>query len=145
MKGPIHQAKVLHNPDAQYVFWTDFFLDRNHLVAAGCNHPINGGNAQLFSADEVGSALQALKSKTPGEDGLRVDLFKKFGSDRLHEELARLFNDVAGRAQPLPEWMRSGIGRLIHKKGPRNDPSNYRLIVLAPVLAKVYENYEAES
>ena len=78
-----------------------------------------------------------MKNKTPADDDLRLSLLQSC-SRKTHDQLARLYN-VLGTSMNVPLWMKSGIGRVIHKKGPRSDPSNYRIILLAPLLGKLYD------
>lgn len=43
-------------------------------------------------------------------------------------------------SDPLPVWTKESVGKMLYKqKGSRKDPSNYRIIVMAPLFAKIYE------
>lgn len=101
----------------------------------------------LFTADDVKEAITSLKNRAPGEDGIPVSIFKgQFKSegevvrvvDLYAETLAEVFN--YGVQLGLPIWTKQGLGRWLYKgKGPVDDPDNYRLIVLQPILMKILE------
>ena len=55
----------------------------------------------------------------------------------LAPELCRLYNVFC--QYEIPRWAKAGLGHLLWKKGSRMDPANYRLIVLQPIITKIYE------
>ena len=57
--------------------------------------------------------------------------------DIIAEHVTRMFNAVLN-SQKFPSQWSSGIIIPIHKKGPTNDPNNYRGITLASCLGKLF-------
>lgn len=92
-----------------------------------------------FVEADIVAALSASKNKTPAADDIRIKLLKFCSCPRLHKALARLFTMLASSTQPLPEWMRTGTGTVLFKKGDRDDAANYRLIVMGSLLPKLYD------
>jgi hypothetical protein len=97
--------------------------------------------AELFGPDDVTAAVKAMQDKAPGQDGIRVSVLKAMLQTDIDQacatHLAQLYNSAVQQA--LPSWSKHGVGHLLHKKGSRADPANYRLIVLQPVLMKLLE------
>jgi endonuclease/exonuclease/phosphatase family metal-dependent hydrolase len=106
----------------------------------------------LFTEDDVKAAVRSLKNKAPGEDGIPITVFKgSFGCsengiddevlqavDLYADTLAFAYNNAIQIG--LPDWTKHGIARWLYKnKGVKDDPDNYRLIVLQPILMKILE------
>jgi hypothetical protein len=96
--------------------------------------------------------VRSLKNKAPGEDGIPITVFKgSFGCsengiddevlqavDLYADTLAFAYNNAIQIG--LPDWTKHGIARWLYKnKGVKDDPDNYRLIVLQPILMKILE------
>lgn len=145
-KGAAHQSKIVSEPEPTLEFWRDFMFDDDPLTEEDIAAMETGDHADddelIFTVDELDKAIdQEIKTnKAPGDDDVRPVLLKKLKSMEFRTNLTRLYNHLANKRGPLPAWMRRGLGRLIYKKkGARKDPNNYRLIILAPLLAKIYE------
>jgi ribonuclease HI len=80
--------------------------------------------------------LKARRQSAPGHDGIGYDVLHRF-----REELLPLLHagyEFCWRHRRLPASWKVGVVRLIHKKGSRSVPSNWRPICLQPTLYKVY-------
>lgn len=93
-----------------------------------------------ITEDEVRVALKhSAPGKSPGLDGLPVDLYRKCSS-LLAPLLARVYSAM-GRLGELPTGFLDGLVVTLYKAGPRTQPGNYRPITLLNsdyrVLAKV--------
>ena len=142
-KGPRFQARVLPDKDKFVKFWDDLFSDDEPIQHdwrpdgedTSCEAlPITFEGADLKQA--IG---QIATNKAPGEDDIRIQLFRGM-EDEFYDELASLFTAMANEDGPLPEWMTHSHGVTLYKnKGSRRDPANYRIIVMAPLFAKLYE------
>lgn len=140
-----HQRRLLENPEEMVAFWRHVFHDDDalqqyvHDLISQEEAPNDEDRPRTmkFTADEIELAIKKLKNKSPADDDLRLPLLKNCSQETL-QHLARLFN-ILGASMRVPLWMKSGIGRVIYKKGPRSDPSNYRIILLAPLLGKLYD------
>jgi hypothetical protein len=136
-KGAAHQTRLVSDVDETLQFWRQQFNDDEPLTE-GDHTP----NAQpvVYTEVEINMVIREMADKAPGEDGIRVLLLKAVNSTPFRQELARVFTMITNAPGAVPQWMRRGLGKLIYKKkGSRKDPGNYRPIILAPVLAKVYE------
>ena len=89
-----------------------------------------------FSIEEVKAAVkQSSNNKSPGEDGLINEIFKR--NDSLHEPCRLLFNRVLKSGQ-YPKCWSTGVIIPLHKKGDVSDAKNYKGITLLPVLSKLF-------
>ena len=141
-KGGAHfLARVIHNLSRQRDFLGALFDDDDPITLEMFNELQDGeeDTGPLFTEELIEQALATTKDKTPAADDIRVRLFKRCSCPRLHKALAKLFSTLASVNQPLPEWMRTGTGQVIFKKGDREDPANFRFIVMGSALAKIYE------
>lgn len=75
------------------------------------------------------------KGSSPGPDGIRYGIL--FNLPSTHHIMASLFTKVQELGTPPTSWGESHI-TLIHKKGPEEDPTNFRMIALSPVFGKTY-------
>lgn len=87
--------------------------------------------------DEVIEILQKLKNnKSPGENGLVAELYKK-GGTILQEHLLNIIQEVWVTEQMPKRWTESLIYPL-YKKGERTNCENYRGITLMDVAYKIF-------
>ena len=136
-KGAAHQARLVSDVDETLQFWTQQFKDDEPLTEG--DYTLNA-EPVVYTEVEINMVIREMADKAPGEDGIRVLLLKAVNSAPFRQELARVFTMITNAPGAVPQWMRRGLGKLIYKKkGSRKDPGNYRPIILAPVLAKVYE------
>ncbi len=93
-----------------------------------------------LSLQEVGSAISSLKGgMAPGCDGLPSEFYRTV-LPWIGPELVCVYQESIGRGE-LPLKMRTGLVALLHKKGPKEELTNWRPITLLTtdykVLAKV--------
>jgi exonuclease III len=85
--------------------------------------------SRKVTAAEVRRALRHSKPGTaPGQGGIPVQLYRKFKAT-LQPLLTQLFSSIGASGQ-LPRGFHDGIISVLHKKGSRADPANYRPITL---------------
>ena len=90
-----------------------------------------------FTLDELKKASKILKAgKTPGIDNLSNEMLAIFVTNYPLIVL-KLFNTILKSNKPIPDW---SIGMItpIFKKGPKDDPSNYRGIFLLSCFGKLF-------
>ena len=98
-------------------------------------HPVNLN--VHFSKAEVTSAVKSLKSgKSSGIDMISNEIIKCFNDDYL-QLLTNLFN-LSFDSKIYP-WNESII-TLLHKKGKKSDPDNYRAIAISSVIGKLFSS-----
>ncbi|KAG2795858.1 hypothetical protein PC111_g21974 [Phytophthora cactorum] len=82
-------------------------------------------------------ALQRVRgSSSPGFDGVGYDVYKRFTAQLLpvlHAAFACCWQPKA-----VPQSWKVGVVRLLHKKGERLDPANWRPICLQQTIYKLY-------
>jgi hypothetical protein len=92
---------------------------------------------KFFSLDDIEFEVKrACKWETKDIEGYQDEIFK-IGGPILIPHIHKLFNLAVKQGFPKP-WMQSLIVP-IFKNGDRNIPSNYRTILISPILAKLYE------
>lgn len=100
----------------------------------GCAHPVLDNE---ISHEEVLNAVKSLRNnKSPGPDGVINELLKHL-PDKWLWHLTRLFNNVMTSGEVPDAWTKIET-IVLHKKGDKNDPGNYRGIALANTVAKVF-------
>lgn len=93
----------------------------------------------MFSANELKAAIKKLKNnKSAGPDQITNEMIRCFYGEHS-SFLLDLFNFIFRKGQYPKEWS-SGMIVPIHKKGPKNNPSNYRGITLSSCLGKLFCN-----
>ena len=93
-------------------------------------------NCEPLRPKDVKNILKSANLKSsPGPDGIPYEILFKFKC--LHHILATLYNKVNVLGSPPPSWSHSVV-KLLHKKGPTNDPGNFRMISLTSSIAKTY-------
>ena len=75
------------------------------------------------------------KNSSPGPDGIPYSILYKLPC--THHTLATLYNKVLQTVYPPKSWSESVV-KLIHKSGPLDKPSNFRMIALTNCIGKVY-------
>ena len=78
------------------------------------------------------------KRKATGLDSVSARLLKEC-PDLISWSLALIFNQLINTGIFPDEWKNARITPLFKKAGSRSDPSNYRPILIIPVVAKVFE------
>ncbi|KAL1443530.1 hypothetical protein MTO96_045976, partial [Rhipicephalus appendiculatus] len=87
-----------------------------------------------FSHDEVAAKLRRCESTAPGEDRLTYHHWRQVDPDGRY--LAAVFN-VCLLYRRTPRSWKTTRTILIHKKGDREDPTNWRPIALGRTIAKL--------
>ncbi len=86
---------------------------------------------------ELTNAIKSLKTgKSPGCDGITNELLKSFPENWKHEILR--FIQQIFRSESVPSSLTDITVTMLHKKGPRQDPRNYRGISLINTILKLY-------
>ena len=108
---------------------SDSIDDSNNGNACELNRPIH--------MDEVVNAIKSMKlNKSPGLDGIPIEIFKHAPRNVL-EIIHALFSHLFENGIFPSAWTR-GIIVPIHKKGPINEPGNYRPITLLDAFGKIF-------
>ena len=76
------------------------------------------------------------KGKSPGEDGISVDILK-IGGEEMIRALTKLFTNCF-KHRKIPDQWNNAIVILLHKKGDKEDLKNYRPISLLSVIYKIF-------
>uniref|UniRef100_A0A183CIN3 Reverse transcriptase domain-containing protein n=1 Tax=Globodera pallida TaxID=36090 RepID=A0A183CIN3_GLOPA len=97
------------------------------------NNPL----AAPFSPKEVWERLKRCSNTAPGPDGIRYAVWKKY--DPGAHVLSAVFN-VAQRLKHVPSSWNKSITVLLHKKGDRQEVSNWRPISLSDTIGKLHSS-----
>lgn len=90
-----------------------------------------------FTIDELKNVLAKCKpNKAPGPDGINNDFLKNLTESMLKTLLA-LYNKILTVESMPAEWVKAKLC-LIHKKGDRENPMNYRGIALINNILKIF-------
>jgi ribonuclease HI len=93
--------------------------------------------ADELSLGEVEDQLdRVVASSSPGLDGVGYDVFKRFRLQLL--PLLHAAYQCCWRHRRVPATWKVGLVRLLHKKGDRAEPNNWRPICLQQAIYKVY-------
>lgn len=84
----------------------------------------------------MNNTLSALKSgKSPGPDFLTNELYKSLTGD--HKEVLRIILNKVLEAEQVPNIWINSLMNILHKKGDKKDPLNYRGIALINTVTKI--------
>jgi hypothetical protein len=98
--------------------------------------PIVCTKEEVFSLDYIEFGVKRLANgKAKDIEGYQAEFFK-IGGPILIPHIHKLFNLAVKQGFPKP-WTQSLIVP-IFKNGDKNIPSNYRTIMISPILAKLY-------
>ena len=90
-----------------------------------------------ITMNEITAAINKMKNgKTPGEDGLPVEVLRAGGA-RVVEEMFKIFS-TAYRTETVPSDWQKGVIRPILKKGENTVCDNHRGITLLSHVGKIY-------
>jgi hypothetical protein len=89
------------------------------------------------TTDDIEDQLQRARGRSsPGLDGVGYDIYKAFASQLL-STLHAVFT-CCWQHRRVPQSWKTGVVRLLHKKGDRQDPANWRPICLQQAIYKLY-------
>lgn len=88
--------------------------------------------------EEVYYAIRGLKTGKASSQDLILNEMLKAGENHLVPLLSKIFNKVLCSEKGVPKTWREGIITPVYKKGNRDDPANYRAIVIGSNLGKLY-------
>jgi hypothetical protein len=146
-KDPRHQARFVPDVDKVLDFWDGLFSHPDPLREDDLWDSYLGADVAIplafprmeFSGEELITAFRCTdKNKAPGSDDIRPVVFEG-ASPELFGNIARFLTKMANDAAPLPSWMKEGFAKTLYKKGRKDDPSNYRVIIMNSIFAKLYE------
>jgi len=143
--------KDMSNPISPKKWWEHFLTLMNRNIS---HHDVNFENHIndfvsnlnvgaidsldfVISPSEIIQAAKHLKNgKAAGIDGIRPEMIKE-GIDTFAPALANLFNLIFQNGKFPSQWRTSSL-TVIHKKGDKNTPSNYRGIAVSSNLCKLF-------
>ena len=89
-----------------------------------------------MTREEVAVAISSVKSKSPGEDGIPIEVYSAF-NDKLITLLTKLFNRVLRNGEYPTPWS-NGLICPIHKTGEKTNRNNYQGITLLNGMGKIF-------
>lgn len=102
------------------------FLDARHPIL----------DTAISENEMLGCLAKCNNNKAPGKDGIAYEFIKNLPHNWILY-ICTLFNRILD-TEVVPSSWGEMLLTLIHKKGPLNDPSNYRGIALVSCLAKLF-------
>src|SRR5678815_1435808 len=100
---------------------------------------VDGEEEEVITEEEFEEALRKMKSgKTPGEDGINIELLRE-GGEGLKALMLRFLNRCWVESRVPEGWGRSIIVPIYKGKGDAGNCKNYRGISLMDHMAKLYE------
>lgn len=120
--------------------WLDFYHNlippppQHKDTFYGVHHPELD---TVITLAEIQKAISRLPThKAPGPDGIPTEFLKALPHDSILTVL-QCFNDILSNEQTPMEWGNS-ITTILHKKGDKLNPNNYRPIALLNSLLKLF-------
>ena len=103
-------------------------------------NPVDSSCLNLPIADDeiINSVKSINNNRSPGPDGINIEMYKHTLTLEL-PYLNKLFNEIFDSGIFPLDWGKSII-TLIHKKGSKTDPYNYRAISLIDSICKIFMN-----
>ena len=93
---------------------------------------------RLITEEELRTALERTPNyKAAGADGIKGEFLRYLGDSAI-DGLLQLYNFIFTQ-QKCPAGWTKDIAYPLYKQGTKRDPTNYRLITLMSVMAKVFE------
>ena len=137
------KSVFVHEDDASVIFANDFFQQHYQVTDCpftGCVHKeVPTLEVVNFTVKEVYDSLKNLNAfKSPGPDLLHPRLLKELALN-IAEPLWKIFQRSLQSGNVPQLWKMANI-TVIHKKGPKEEVSNYRPISLACIVSKLMEH-----
>ena len=123
----LYQKKAIH-PEAQLPFL--------RLIHQSLDPNDDQLTRPITATEPHNTILQAASEKSPGPDGLTIELYKNNWTT-IADDLTNVFNEVHGLTH-IPSAMKLGSITLIHKKNSTELLTNYRPISLLNIDLKIY-------
>lgn len=141
-------SQVLDTPASKATAFNEFFVSENQKSVGSSDEPVPAIKVPRVdetllthittTPNEVERLLKSLDhTKSAGEDNIPTRLLKLVAAE-IAPSLSQLINISFDRADQPQDW-RDATVTPIHKKGPKNVPTNYRPISLLSVTSKVQE------
>jgi len=90
-----------------------------------------------ISEEELYAIVNTMATnKAPGPDGISIEFYQRYWQT-IKQDFTEMINEIHASGE-IPEKMKLGTIKLIHKKGPKTDIRNYRPITLLNVDFKIY-------
>ncbi|KAL3677230.1 hypothetical protein R1sor_027178 [Riccia sorocarpa] len=125
------QAKSLLPHEALQQHVSDLYFFPNAVTM-----PLPSGPGCIFSEEEVITEISRMKlGRAADLFGLNLEMLR-WGGRNLHTVVTNLLNSACQHGFP-DDWSSRKVIPL-HKSGPKTDPKNYRTIMIAHVLAKLF-------
>lgn len=117
-------------------FFNNFYPPRTHIHDrfTGVIHPFLDSSITLLELQT--SIYETKKMKAPGMDMITNEILKNISAKWEHYIL-NLFNVILDSERVPSSWSEVELC-MLHKKGDKKDPSNYRGIALVNSLAKIF-------
>ena len=143
------EGMVVTTPELINERWSEHFrqllnVEQNEEAIGGGgrdlqDQPDEDGENEDITMDELNKAIQKMKNgKSPGCDGVMVELIKE-GGQHLREEILLELNNVWRMGSIPEEWGKTIIIPVYKGKGEKSNCKNYRGISLINHIAKIYE------
>lgn len=118
------------------IYFQDMYKENTGLILhlMDARHPYLDQDIQLI---ELNAILNKLKpKKAPGPDGVTNE-FLKYSPHNMRGQLLYLMNRTLHTGE-IPQCWTSANTIMLHKKGSKLDPNNYRGITLANTIVKIF-------
>ena len=118
------------------IYFQDMYKENTGLIfhLMDARHPYLDQDIQLR---ELNTTLNKLKpKKAPGPDGITNE-FLKYSPHNMRKQLLDLMNRTLHTGE-IPQYWTSTNTIMLHKKGNKLDPNNYRGITLANTTTKIF-------
>ena len=117
-------------------FYDNIAKERNKSILSLTSVDLSASHEE-FTMEDLNMCLKKFKNrKAPGSDGISAE-FYKYLPQHVKEEMLKLFNSILHFEKLPSEWSVVELV-MLHKKGDRGIPANYRGIALIQVICKIF-------
>ena len=117
-------------------FYEELYSSRTTCQPCFVNE--DGDNIPPFTVEELKSELKKLKDKKCRDTSGLVAEMLKCGGETLASILCETYNQLLTCSCETPTSWKETIFTVLHKSGDERQPSNYRPIVIIPILYKLF-------